>query len=108
MKSTVLTFPLTLEAFAVHQERRSGVEFPEEVREIIAGFIPLANLAYQAGRKGETETLRNIITAIQDQAGDSGDDPQVVRLAMVVKWWLDYAWQRGRAEAKGGYYDSAN
>lgn len=94
-----IPFPLTLEVFQAYalspQQRACGLS-PDEL-EMFREIVEIANQAYEAATRGDTETVQEILGAI-NFAG--AVEPEAMRFAALYRGWALAGIQAGMKNLK--------
>lgn len=87
-----ITFPITGEALAALQQAELGRALRPSELELFSDIADMANEAYEAAAHGDTETVQDILNAINTAPVP---DPYTRHLAALCRGWVLLGCQRG-------------
>lgn len=93
MKIEDLAFPATLE------EAGAGRKLEPMEREALGAWLPLFNMSFADGLREDCTALASDLAKMDGLIAEHGDDEAIADFLKSCRWWIPYAWERGRQDA---------
>lgn len=97
--SATVTFPISVDDFAAHQEKLYGEPIPYNMRKAMAAWVPVFNESFQDGMENDLDALEHGVERMNHIIEQHSANPTLVKFLETAKNWIVYAWVRGRAAA---------